>query len=254
MLAAERPLGCVEKGGQQSIFTLGQRDLGSAGIGETPGAPIELPAAELAPAPLRIPLRRGAAGLLPSQHGTDARQKFPKAERLGDIVVGPQFQSDHPVDLVASIPGGDDYRNIGARSDLAQQVEPVLLAKPEVEDDEIRLACGEMMDQLLPPRCRDGAHIVMLEIVHDHASHDRVILDNADARLLIVGRAHVQVRLAKCQGSVSAYCVDMWGDPISQVGRTACFTLHRATSYGETRNGCQIAYFYYQDDDLEDNR
>jgi len=69
MLAAERPLGRVEKGGQQSIFTLGQRDLGSAGVGETPGTPIELPAAELAPAPLRIPLRPGRSGLLPSQHG-----------------------------------------------------------------------------------------------------------------------------------------------------------------------------------------
>src|ERR1700732_3510194 len=34
MLAAERPLGRVEKGGQQSIFTLGQRDLGSVGVGE----------------------------------------------------------------------------------------------------------------------------------------------------------------------------------------------------------------------------
>jgi len=151
MLAAERPLGCVEKGGQQSIFTLGQRDLGSVGVGEAPGAPIELPAAELAPAALRIPLRRGASGFLPSQHGADAGQKFPKAEWLGHIVVRAQFQPDHPVDLVASITGRYDYRNIGARSDLAQQVEPVLLAKPEVEDDEIRLACGEMMDQLLPP-------------------------------------------------------------------------------------------------------
>src|SRR5260370_39244866 len=44
VLAAERPLRRVEKGDQQSVFPLGQRDLGSARVGETPGAPIELPA------------------------------------------------------------------------------------------------------------------------------------------------------------------------------------------------------------------
>jgi hypothetical protein len=56
----------------QSIFSLGQRDLGSAGLGETPGTPI---------------------------------------------------------DPVASIASGDDYRDIGARFDLAQQVGSIFLAK-----------------------------------------------------------------------------------------------------------------------------
>ena len=60
MLAAERSLRRVEKGDQQGIFALGQRDVGSVGIGQTPGAPVELPAAEPAAAPLRIPWRRGA--------------------------------------------------------------------------------------------------------------------------------------------------------------------------------------------------
>jgi hypothetical protein len=113
----------------QSIFTLGQRDLGSAGLGETPGTPIELPATELAPAPFWVPLKCGASGLLPSRHGADARQKFPKAERLGDTVVGTQFQPDHAIDPVASIASGDDYRDIGARFDLAQQVGSIFLAK-----------------------------------------------------------------------------------------------------------------------------
>src|ERR1700732_3803958 len=114
VLAAERPLGCVEKGNQQSVFALRQPDRGSVGVGQTPGAPIDLPATELAPAPLRIPLRRGAAGLLPSQYGADARQKLPKTERLGDVVVGARVQPGPPIDLAAPPTGGDDYRNIGA--------------------------------------------------------------------------------------------------------------------------------------------
>jgi hypothetical protein len=158
-----------------------------------PRAPIELPATELAPAPLRIPLRRGAAGLLPPQHGPDARQKFPKAERLGDVVIGAQFQPDHPIDLVAPITGGNDYRNIGARSDLAQQVETILLAEPQIEDHEIRLARREVMGHLLPPRRANGVHIVLLEVVGDHAPHDRIVLDDEDARRPIIGRAQAQI-------------------------------------------------------------
>jgi hypothetical protein len=142
VLAAEWPLGCVEEGCQQSIFALRQRDGGSVGVGQTPRAPIELPTTELAPAAIRIPLRRDASGVVASQHGADARQKFPKAERLGNIVVGAQFQPNYPIDLVASITSDDDHRDIAARLDLAQQVEAVFLAKPQIEDEKIELASG----------------------------------------------------------------------------------------------------------------
>jgi hypothetical protein len=137
VFAAERLLGCVEKGRQQSIFALGQWNLDTSGIDETPQAPIELPATELAPAPLWIPLRRGAAGVLPPQHGANPRQKLPKAEWLDDIVVGAELQPDHRVDLAASFTSGDDHRDIGARPDLAQLVESVFLAKSQIEDDEM---------------------------------------------------------------------------------------------------------------------
>jgi hypothetical protein len=56
--------------------------------------------------------------------------------------------------LFASITGGDDHRNIGARPDLAQQVEPILLVKPQIENDEIKLAFGQMTHQLLMSGCR----------------------------------------------------------------------------------------------------
>src|SRR5947209_6103402 len=108
VLAAEGPLGCVEKGGQQSIFAFGQSNFGPVGVGQTPSPPLQLPAAELAPASLRIAAGHRASGLLPSQHGADARQEFAEAERLRDIVVRAQFQPDDPIDLVAAITGGDD--------------------------------------------------------------------------------------------------------------------------------------------------
>ena len=62
--------------------------------------------------------------------------------RLGNIVFGAQFQPDYPIDLVASITSDDDHRDTAARLDIAQQVEAVFLAKPQIEDDQIELASG----------------------------------------------------------------------------------------------------------------
>ena len=74
--------------------------------------------------PRRIPWRcRRLASV--AQYGPHTRQKLAKAERLGDVVIGAELEPDHPVDLVASLIGDDDHRDIGARPDLAQQVEPV---------------------------------------------------------------------------------------------------------------------------------
>src|SRR6516162_3134356 len=87
MLAAERPLGRVEKRRQQGVFALGQWDKTSARVAEAPGAAVELPAAKPASNPLGIPLRGRACDVLPPQHGTNACQKFAQAEGLGDIVI-----------------------------------------------------------------------------------------------------------------------------------------------------------------------
>jgi hypothetical protein len=56
-----------------------------------------------------------------------------------------------------------------------------------------------MLDHLSRPRCGDDPHIVLSEIVADN----RVVFDNADARRLIIGLAHVQAGLAKRRGSIS---------------------------------------------------
>src|SRR5690242_19913653 len=85
VLSAEGPLGCIEKGGQQRIFAFGQRNFSPVGVAETPSPPLQLPAAELASASLRIAARHRTSGLLASQHGANARQEFAQAERLRDI-------------------------------------------------------------------------------------------------------------------------------------------------------------------------
>jgi hypothetical protein len=129
LFAAEGALRRIEKGRQQRIFPLGQRDLGSGGVDKTAETPIELPATEVGSTPLRVTLWRAAPGLLPSKNRPDSREKLAKNEGLGDVIIGPEFEPNHSVDLVAPIAGDDDHRNIGAAPNLAQQVEPILLVK-----------------------------------------------------------------------------------------------------------------------------
>jgi len=119
LFAAEGALRRIEKGRKQRIFPLGQRDLGSGGVDKTAETPIELPAAEFGSTPLRVTLWRAAPGLMSSKNRPDSREKLAKAEGLGDSVIGPEFQPNHPVDLVAPVAGDDDHRNIGAAPGLA---------------------------------------------------------------------------------------------------------------------------------------
>src|SRR5215831_2936566 len=91
-----------------------------------------------------------------------------------------------------------------------------------------------MIDHLLPPRRGNSPHIVLLNVVADHAQHDRIVLDNKDARRRIVGHTHAQVGAAKRRGSVSTALVDMRDDRVSRLATTGSFTTHLAASY-ETR-------------------
>jgi len=71
MLARERALRCFEKGQQQGIFTLGQRDRCSLGIEESSSAAFKLPAVKSVSAAFRIAGSREAAHFLPPQNRPD---------------------------------------------------------------------------------------------------------------------------------------------------------------------------------------
>ncbi len=125
VLAGERPLRRVEKGGQQGIFALRQRDRSAVGIGQAPAAPIEPPSIESISTSLRIAGPRCARRLLSSQDGPDARQQFPKAERFGDAVVRTELEADDPIDFVSSLTDHDDNRDVRVGPNFSQKIEPV---------------------------------------------------------------------------------------------------------------------------------
>jgi len=90
-----------------------------------------------------------------AQHGVDARHQFARIERLGQVVVGAQFQTDDAVDLVA-LGGQHDDGEIPAflvlRAQAAANRQAVLARHHQVEHDEVvEFARQRPLEQLAQP-------------------------------------------------------------------------------------------------------
>ena len=107
----------------------GERDLLGAGV-DPPGLDVD-------PHPVGGLLLGAAAGGGTAQQGAHARLQLGQAEGLGQVVVGPVVEPDHPVELAG--PRGDDHDRpleaglAGPSTDL----EPVDVGQPEVQDHQI---------------------------------------------------------------------------------------------------------------------
>ena len=55
---------------------------------------------------------RRASGLEAADDGADAGEQFTQIEGLRQIIVGAELEADHAVDVVATVTGDDDYRNV----------------------------------------------------------------------------------------------------------------------------------------------
>src|SRR5689334_15326650 len=164
MFAAERALRGFQKSDQHRVLTLGQRDLATCGIDELPGSAIELPAGKSKPATLRIRRRRGLSDIEPPQYGADACKQLTQVERLGEIVVGAELETNHAIDVIATVARDDDDRHFRARADLAKQIQSVLGSKPQIEYHKVRLGLAKAVDHLLTVVCHMGADVVLRKI------------------------------------------------------------------------------------------
>ena len=83
--------------------------------------------------------RRGLLLPRPSQHRLDPRQELGHAEGLGDVVVGPQLQSQDPVGLLSSRRQHDDGRTRLVRAQGAAQVQAAHPGQHDVQNDQVHL-------------------------------------------------------------------------------------------------------------------
>jgi hypothetical protein len=182
VLTRQGALRRFHKCGQQSVHPSRQRDCSSAGIGQTARTAIKLPTAKSATTLLNLTLRSDAAYVLPTQHGPDPCEKLTHSEWFGHIVIGPKLQPDDTIDLVAPMARGDDHGHIGARPDLTQQIEAILLAKPKVEDHHVGLVGRELPGDILSLPSRDHPHVVLLKVIPEHALDGRIIVHDKNPR------------------------------------------------------------------------
>ena len=84
-----------------------------------------------------------------AQQRLDAGLQFARAERLGDVVVGAKFQTDHPVSLVGG--GGEhDDGYLGVAADLLAEGKAVVAGHHDVQNDEVRAVLGQLLAHLVP--------------------------------------------------------------------------------------------------------
>jgi hypothetical protein len=156
---------------------------------------LEPPLAESVATPLRLPRSHEPPQLVPAQDSADTCEQFPEAERFGHVVVSAKLEADNAVDFVEPVTGCDDDRDVGAGSNLSEQVQAVVLAQSQVQDDQARLARQQVAAQLVPAGGGTDWYVMFLEVTGDHPSRRRIVIHNQNAArfaavVTVEGRIH----------------------------------------------------------------
>ena len=111
----------------------------------------------------------------------DAQHQLARAERLGDVVVGAQLETDHAV-LLRAERGQHDDREVAAGTDAAEHLETIDAGQHHIEHDEVGplvshhrqrgLAVGRLRD-VVPLGAQVGQH---------HLADGRVVVDDEHVR------------------------------------------------------------------------
>jgi hypothetical protein len=122
----------------------------------------------------------GPSHLVPPQDGPDPGEQFPQAERFDDIVVRAEFEANDSIDLVGPMAGRNDDRNIRMRADFPQHIQPILLAKPQIKNNQAGNGPGQMAIKFCPVCGRLGRYIVILQIPDHHLPQRGVVINDND--------------------------------------------------------------------------
>src|SRR3954471_15026436 len=163
MLTREGPRRRSQERKQQAIFAFSQGNRIPLGIEQASAAAFQPPAVKSVSAPFGIMGARGTSHLVSPQDRADPREQFPETERLGDVIVGTEFEADDTVDFITTMPRGDDDRNVRMGANLPQEVQPVILAESKIQNDQARIRRGEVAAQFASTGHSAGWHIVFFE-------------------------------------------------------------------------------------------
>src|SRR5471032_672437 len=176
---ADRLTGMARQHFEQIEFGAGQFQRGAGPC----GAALFRPHGQLAD--LQRAGRRGVLrhSLRAAQDGADARRQLARRARLGHVIVGAQFQADDAVGVVAAA-GQHQDRQLAARADAAQRLQPVHARHHDVEDG----------DRILAGEGGGGAGLAVVRGLHLEAFLLQIFLEHADQFDVVV----YQQYLAHC--------------------------------------------------------
>ncbi|MNF72864.1 hypothetical protein D3C84_548510 [compost metagenome] len=124
---------------QQIKLTGRQRDHHVIRRAQFPAGDVEVPVGEVDQRPWTL-LRQRSTVLHAAQHGTHSGQQFAGVEGFGQVIVGAEFEADHPITEFTH--GGEhDHRDRVADAQLLAQDQPAVAGQHHVENDQVwRLA------------------------------------------------------------------------------------------------------------------
>lgn len=83
------------------------------------------------------------AGLGATQEGMHAGEEFTQAEGLGHIVIGPEFEAHHFVDLLSLRGEHEDWYAVFTRADFTAKIVAALARQHDIENEQIGFALTE---------------------------------------------------------------------------------------------------------------
>ena len=130
--------------------------------------------------------RRGLQYARASKHGADARNQFPRAERLGDVVIGADGESEYGVDLGVTCGEHDDV-GIREGAQLPAHFQAVDSRQAEVQDDHIGVQFAGNGDRVETVGGHGCLELLALQVAgHDVGQRHLVIDDECPVTLRLL--------------------------------------------------------------------
>jgi hypothetical protein len=116
-----------------------------------------------------------------AQHGADARQQLSGVERLGDVIIRPQFQPDDAIGFLGH--GGEhDDRHIGFRAEPAGEIQPALPRQHQIQHHELVMPIHEGPARFLAIARGGHPQAVALQELGQQVADFAVVIDDKDMR------------------------------------------------------------------------
>jgi hypothetical protein len=110
--------------------------------------------------------------------------EFPQIEGLGEIIVGPDFQTDDPVDGLPGA-GKDDDADVVALAQVAGETQSVLAGQPDVQQDHAAGPGRHQLPRLAAIGRREYRAIAFREVFREHLADRRVVIDDEHRMALV---------------------------------------------------------------------